>query len=380
MSPRLPLAAALLLSGCASPDHLRAPALPAAPAGGGSRVEAAVDVRRLEVFVESRPATPSPALAQRLADYLRSCEGLSASAAGVTSAAAGVPTLALEVAAEVQSERRRTWALDILAAATLSLFPVTPEWGTERVMLSATALAPDGAELWHQTVQAEVPYETWLYSWYRSDPAQRALTSAWTRAFSELSGALCEQQSALLASLHAAPGKVPAASTPAGAPTTPAPPRKLAKVVVLPPRAGALAQGRALRNWVGFLRGLVASLEATRRFQLATVEDVAPLLGHERERELAACADSSCAVEVGSTLGADYVVTTLVDINDNGWHAVRATVLDMKAGTVLGPVAGGRLMLDDVAAPLARDLAALLGPKAEPPAKDGRALSQGGQR
>ena len=362
------LAAAVAASACTAPDHLRAPPLPAAPPAGAA-VELSVEVKRLEVFDESRPVTPSPALAQRLADYLRTCSGVSASAAGVSSPAAGAPTLAVEVAAEVQSDRRRTWALDVIAAATLSLFPLTPEWGRERVMLSATVLGPDGTEVWHHQEQAEVPYETWLYSWYRTDAAQQALATAWAHVFGALASSLCEQRPALNVALRPPTGKV--AATPP--PTAPAPaatsPRKLARVVVLPPRAGTLAQGKALRNWVGFLRELVAGLEATRRFQLATVEDTAPIVGHDRARELAACADSSCAAEVGSTLAADYVVTTIVDINDNGWHAVKATVLDMKTGTLLGPVAGGRLMLDDAAAPLARDLAALLASRADAPGR-----------
>jgi hypothetical protein len=360
----LPLAVAVVLAACATPDRLRAPPLPSSSRDAGAPVEASVEIRKLTVFDESRPVTVSPGLAERLTDYLRACNGLSASAAGVTSVPAGVASLALEVAAEVQGDRRRTWALDVVAAVTLGLFPLTPEWGTERVMLSTTALGPDGAEVWHHQVQAEVPYETWVYSWFRAEPAQQALTAAWSQAFTALSNELCERQVALLASARATPGKATAAPPPAGA-TAPPQARKLAKIVVLPPRAGTLAQGRTLRNWVGFLRGLVASLEATRHFQLATIEDVGPILGRDRERELATCADSSCAVEVGSTLGADYVLTTIVDVNDNGWHAVKVTVLDMKAGAVLGPVAGGRLMLDDVAAPLARDLAALLAPKAE---------------
>ncbi len=89
----------------------------------------------------------------------------------------------LDVQVTVALDNARTYLLDILFFYPfLGTFPLTPEWGDAVVTMKVRPQAP-GLTLAPIEVDARAAYSMFVYSWYRTDPVEKAFQRAFQRAF-----------------------------------------------------------------------------------------------------------------------------------------------------------------------------------------------------
>ncbi len=102
--------------------------------------------------------------------------------------------------------------------------------------------------------------------------------------------------------------------------------------------------------------------------EVISAEEIDTLLSHERDKQIAGCAEQSCLADVADALGADVVVQARVGKIDGG-YAVSLSAIDAQKAATFARVderwGGEPLLLLDVIAPAVDKLFPNLGPKPE---------------
>lgn len=237
-------------------------------------------------------------------------------------------TLILDATVEVEHSQWRTYVLDALGGTLV--WPLTPQWGTARVRVTAWGIAPDGWTVWRATGVGEADYAILLYSWWRTEAVEIAYEKATARAFADVARHLASSRAHVVAQLEPPP---PAQSV-ATLPTQPA----VSKTSGVLGHA-TLAQAPALRpldteKWIVAamdVRDVSGTIDATlvrslsnqvrvetaqlglkvveRSTQAAALESVVESLKLE---SYDGCYDEACQIPLGKTLAASHLLRSQV--------------------------------------------------------------------
>ncbi|MGC4120959.1 MAG: hypothetical protein QM765_41565 [Myxococcales bacterium] len=106
-----------------------------------------------------------------------------------------------------------------------------------------------------------------------------------------------------------------------------------------PPKRVAVPAVRTVGNLdpgsVAGLSGLVATEAAKSGLKVFADSDIRDMLGYEKQRELMGCADGSCVVEIGGSLGVDYLLTTEASQVGDVWLLTLALLNTKRTGPAL---------------------------------------------
>jgi len=161
---------------------------------------------------------------------------------------------------------------------------------------------------------------------------------------------------------EAAPEPKPGEPAVAAAPATPAKPAPK-RVAAVPLQSADLTPDTA----AVMDELLLASLES-RKFEAIGKDDIAQLLGHERNKTLLGCEGDSCLAELGGALGVDYLVAGKL-ANVEGTLILTLKLLDTKKAKVVSrtnrTTKGGKSVLPKMIAESVGDLADAVGMPAQ---------------
>ncbi|MBI4816244.1 MAG: hypothetical protein HY791_08300 [Deltaproteobacteria bacterium] len=130
-----------------------------------------------------------------LSEYLRAYGPYRSVSRERPSPGAKVVPVSLELSIALDTDRSRTWILDVIAAYPfLGLFPFTPEWGEVSVAIIARPSIAELTEAGWRPRQQLTPIELTVkaafsklaYSWWRTEPEEDAYRRAYEMAFDEL--------------------------------------------------------------------------------------------------------------------------------------------------------------------------------------------------
>ncbi len=234
-----------------------------------------------------------------------------------------MPAVTADVVVDVAHTRNRTWLLDLAAVCPLTAYlPIVPQWGRASVHVDLSLFDVNGRQLWQTSRHAEEPYTMVIYSWFRTEPVERAYARAYSQAFTSIAESLAAHRDAVLTRV------APAVVSPVQGPQPP-PPIVLkgsSKIAVLPTQFDPSAAGKVPKLFDDYL---LSTVQNSGYFQAIGRDDINALLGFEHQKDLAGCDDVSCLAEIGGALGVELVVAIKIALVGDSWVAT-GKLIDMK--------------------------------------------------
>jgi len=228
--------------------------------------------------------------------------------------------LRADLVIDVAHTSERNMFLHFLAAWPFTLYwPFTPQKGDAHVDVKMTLFDHQGTQVLRSRHGSAAHYDMLTYSWFRTEPVERAYAIAYGDAFTATVEELADQQSTILAALGLRAGEPTLATL--SLPES----MKGLRIAVMPTQFDASASNVPDL----FDDYLLTAVQNTASFEVIGQSDIQSLLGFEAQRDLLGCDDATCIAEIGGALGVDLVLGVRVAKLENDW-VLTAKLINMR--------------------------------------------------
>ncbi len=220
----------------------------------------------------------------------------------------------------------RTWILDLPFFYPFSgYWPLTPKWGNVKVSMYVQIFDSQNILIEELKIQKEKSYFIVFYSWYRTEPIERALKFCYEEAFTELSNKLRENRDRIFAAIehYASERRATEVNTAINKPYT----KMSIGVIDLDVVGISKDYSSTLTN------RLLTELFKTGKFNVLERKKIQEIL-KEQGFQLTGCTSSECLIQAGRLLNVQRIVGGSVSKISN-YFSIELRLIDVESGEII---------------------------------------------